>query len=55
MTLESVIGVDEFMSDIDGMYAFINEYVTLKEEEDVWEETYHVLPGSPEIDDAVDQ
>ena len=36
MTLESAIGADEFMSDIDGMDAFINKEVHSQEEEDVW-------------------
>ena len=36
MTLESAIGADEFISDIYGMDAFINEEVTSQEEEDVW-------------------
>ena len=37
MTLESVIGADEFMSDIYCMDAFIDEEFTSQEEEYVWE------------------
>ena len=36
MTLESDIGTDEFMLDIDGMDAFINEEVTSQQEGDVY-------------------
>ena len=38
--LESEIGADEFMSDIDGMDAFINEEVPSQEGGGVWEEPY---------------
>ena len=44
MTLEYYIVTDKFMSDLDGMYAFINEEVTSQEGEDVWEEPYQGLP-----------
>ena len=40
MTLESAIGADEFMSDLDIMDAFINKEVPSHEEEDVWKEPY---------------
>ena len=40
MTLESVIGEDEFILDLDGMDAFINEGVLSKEEEYFWKEPY---------------
>ena len=36
MELESVIGSDKFMLDIDGIYALINKEVTSQEEEYVW-------------------
>ena len=55
MTLESTIGADEFMLDLDGMDAFINAEVPQQEEEDVWEEPYQVLPDSPDMEDVVDQ
>ena len=44
MTLESAFFTDEFMLDLDGMDAFINEEVTSQEGEDVWEEPYQGLP-----------
>ena len=37
MTLESSIGADEFMSDIDDMDAFINKEILSQEEDDIWE------------------
>ena len=40
LPLKSDIGADEFMSDIDGTYAFISKEVTSQEEEDFWEEPY---------------
>ena len=55
MTLESTIGVDEFMSDIDGMDTFISEEVLSQEEEDAWYKPYQGLPESPKIDELVDQ
>ena len=55
MTLQSAIGPDGFISDIDVTYAFINEEVLSQEEEDVWEETYQGLPESPDMDDVMDQ
>ena len=55
MTLQSSIGKDEFMSDLDGMDAFINQEVPSHEEEDVWEEPYQELPESPDMGDVVDQ
>ena len=55
MTIESAIGADGFMSDLDGMDAFINEEVPSQEEEDVWEEPYQILPDSPDMDDVVYQ
>ena len=36
MTLESGIGTDEFMSDIDGMDVLINEEVPSQEVGDIW-------------------
>ena len=36
MTLESAIGADEFMSDLDGMNAFINEEVLSQQQEAFW-------------------
>ena len=55
MTLEYTIGSDEFMSDLDGMDALINEEVLSQEKEYFWEELYQGLPDSPDMDDAVDQ
>ena len=55
MALESEIGADEFMSDIDGMDAFINEEVPSQEGGGVWEEPYQWLPDSPDMDDVVYQ
>ena len=55
MTLESSIGADEFMSDIDGMDASINEEVTSQEGEDIWGVQYKGLPDSPDMDDVVYQ
>ena len=37
MSLESSIGTDEFISDINAMDAFINEKFPSQEGEDVWE------------------
>ena len=36
MTLESAIGVDKSMSDLNGMDALINEESPSQKEEDVW-------------------
>ena len=36
MTLESAIGVDEFMLDLYGMYVLINKEGPSHEEEDLW-------------------
>ena len=55
MKLKYAIGLDEFMSDIDGMYAFINKEVPLQEEEGFWEEPYQGLIDSPNIDYIMDQ
>ena len=55
MTLESTIGADEFMLDLDIMNAFINEEVMPQEEEDFWEEPYQVLPDPPNMDNVADQ
>ena len=38
MTLESAIGADEFILDIDGTDALFNKGVLSQEEEDLWEE-----------------
>ena len=43
------------MSDLNGMYAFINEEVPSQQEEDVCEELYQGSPDSPDMDDVVDQ
>ena len=48
--LESAIGKYEFMLDIDGMGALINEEVTSQEEEDIWEQSYQGLPYSPDME-----
>ena len=55
MILESAIGPDEFMSNIDGLDTFINEEVPSQQEEDVWEKPYQGLPDSPDMDNVVDQ
>ena len=55
MTLESVIGADEFMLYLGGMNEFINKEVPSQKEEDVWEEPHQGLPDSPEMDDVVNQ
>ena len=55
MKIESAIAADEFMSDLDGMGAFINKEVQSKEEEDVWEKPYQGLTDSPDTDNAVHQ
>ena len=55
MTLESTIGADKFMLDLDGMDSFINDEVLSQEEEDIWEESYQELPDSPNMDNDVDQ
>ena len=55
MMLESAIGADEFMLDLDDMDTFVNKEVMLQEEEYVWQEPYQGLPDSPGIDDVVDQ
>ena len=55
MTLDYAIGIDEFISDIDGMYAFINEEVPSQEGGDIWEELYQGFPDSPEMEDVVNQ
>ena len=55
MTLQSDIGADEFMSDLNGMDSFIYQEVPSKEEEDVWQELYQGLPDSPDMDDVMDQ
>ena len=55
MTLASDIGADEFISDLDGMDAFIKEEVPSQEEWDVLNEPYQGLPNSPDMDDAVYQ
>ena len=55
MTLEYYIVTDKFMSDLDGMYAFINEEVTSQEGEEFWEEPHQGLLESTEMDDVVDQ
>ena len=55
MKLESVIGADGFMLDIDGMNAFINEEDPSQEKENVWDETYQGLPDSTKLDNVVDK
>ena len=55
MTLESAIGTYEFMSGIDGIYAFINEEFPSQEEEDVLDKSYQGLPDSPDMDNVVYQ
>ena len=55
MTLQSSIVADEFMSDLDGMDAFINEEVPSQEEECFWEEINQRLTYYHEIDDVADQ
>ena len=55
MTLDSAIGADEFMLDLDGMDTFINEEVLSQEWEDVWEEPYQGLPYYPDVEDVVYQ
>ena len=55
MALESIIGADLFMSDINGMCSFINKEVSSQEEEEVQQEPYWGLPDSPEMDYFVDQ
>ena len=55
MVLESAIGIDEFMSDLNVMDAFINNEVPSKEGGNVWEDPYQELPDSPEMNIFVDQ
>ena len=53
--LGSDIGVDEFISDLNGMDAFIKKEVPSQEEEYVWYEPYQGLPYYSDMDDVVDQ
>ena len=55
MALDYEIGSNEFMSDLNGIDAFINEEVQSQEGGDVWEEPYQVLPDSSEMDEVMDQ
>ena len=54
MELDYEIGSNEFMSDLNGIDAFINEEVQSQEGGDVWEEPYQVLPDSPQMDNVMD-
>ena len=43
------------MSDLDGIYSFINWEFLSQQEEVVWEEPYQVLPESSGMDDVVEK
>ena len=50
MALQYTIGTNEFMSDLNGIYDFINKEVPSQEVDNILGEPYQVLPYSLEMD-----